>query len=67
MRHAVNSGLHDMVKAAGVTYSIVSPQGDVVTFTGLNKFCRDNNLFPSPLKEVISGKRKQHKGWKACQ
>ena len=63
MQHAVASGLHDMVSSLGKTYTVVSPAGERVTFKGLNKFARDNGLYPSPLKEVIDGKRKQHKGW----
>lgn len=63
MRHAVANGLHNMVSTRGKTYTVISPSGERVTFTGLNKFARDNGIYPSPLKEVIDGKRKQHKGW----
>lgn len=48
------------------TYTFISPEGELVTFTNLNKFARDNNLSAGHLCNVAQGKRKSHKGWKTA-
>lgn len=45
------------------TYTMKSPNGDIITFTNMKKFCVKNNLSNSKLCLVASGKRKTHKGW----
>jgi len=45
------------------TFTLLSPDGDLVTFTNMKKFCNDNDLSNSKLCLVASGKRKTHKGW----
>jgi hypothetical protein len=47
------------------TYTgFVAPDGDRVTISNLQAFCRDHNLAVVHMRELISGKRKSHKGWK---
>lgn len=46
------------------TWSIVSPTGEVLTVTNLSKFCKENNLNTSSMYEVMSGKRRTHKGYR---
>jgi len=45
------------------TYTLKSPSGEIVTFTNMKEFCKENNLCNSKLCLVASGKRKNHKGW----
>jgi group I intron endonuclease len=47
------------------TYTLVSPGGVVTTIKNLEKFGRDNNLDPSHLGAVFTGKVKSHKNWTA--
>jgi hypothetical protein len=44
--------------------TFISPSGDTTKVFGLVEFCRSNNLTPSAMSEVYSGKRPHHKGWK---
>lgn len=46
------------------SYLFVSPEGNVVSFFGLNELCRQYNLSRSAMSEVHSGKRNHYKGWK---
>jgi len=45
------------------TYTMISPEGEVITFTNMKLFCIKNNLSNSKLCLVASGKRRTHKGW----
>jgi len=44
-------------------YKIKSPTGEVIEIKSMNNFCKENNLSPSCMFRLISGKQKQHKGW----
>lgn len=46
------------------TYTVVSPRGKVHTIYNLNKFCRENNYHVVGFWRMVSGKRKQYKGWR---
>lgn len=46
------------------TYCLKNPNGIFVTIYNMNKFCKENNLLPSKMNQVASGKVKSHKGWK---
>ena len=37
--------------------------GETIKVTGLNEFCRKNDLWPSAMIKVHEGKRKYHKNW----
>lgn len=45
------------------TFTLKSPDGDIITFTNMKKFCEENGLSNSKLCLVASGKRSSHKGW----
>ena len=46
------------------TYTLLSPDGLLVTFTGMADFCRDNGLTQANISKVIMGQRPHHKGWR---
>lgn len=53
------------VNRAFKTYTgFVNPRGERMTIENLHAFCRDNNLSIVHMHNLISGKRKSHKGWK---
>jgi hypothetical protein len=37
--------------------------GEIIEVTGLNEFCRKNNLWPSAMIKVYNGEREYHKNW----
>ena len=42
-----------------------NPEGIAVQIENFAKYCRENNLSKSAMYEVLSGKRSQHKGFRA--
>lgn len=53
------------IKRGFKTYTgFINPQGERVTILNLKNFCRNNNLNEVHMRNLISGKRKSHKGWK---
>ncbi len=46
------------------TYELISPNGEVITVTNLNKFCRDNNLNTSTMYQMLLGRYSHHKGYR---
>lgn len=42
-----------------------NPEGSAVQIENFAKYCRENNLSKSAMYEVLSGKRSQHKGFRA--
>lgn len=44
-------------------FTMVSPDGEVVSIFNMAKFCRDNKLSKQCMNYVLAGKQKQHKGW----
>jgi group I intron endonuclease len=51
------------IEAHQKEYTLLNPDGELITFINMAKFCRDNNLSNAKLCLVASGKRKFHKGW----
>lgn len=45
------------------SFTLVSPDGTLVSGTNLRQFALANNLNPGHLNNVYRGKRKSHKGW----
>lgn len=45
------------------TYTLRSPEGEVVTFTNMQAFCLERDLQPSGLCKVANGKWASYKGW----
>ncbi len=41
----------------------INPEGQRMTITNLTEFCRHNDVHPVKMFELISGKRRIHKGW----
>ncbi|MCX6059455.1 MAG: GIY-YIG nuclease family protein [Chloroflexi bacterium] len=47
------------------TYTgFINPNGERVAITNLQNYCRENELGAAHMHEIISGKRKNYKGWK---
>jgi hypothetical protein len=59
-RKYIKTHQHDKLKKE---YTIVSPKGETVTFTGYKEFCSENGLNEGGLWKVLLGKRNHHKGW----
>jgi group I intron endonuclease len=49
------------------SYTVVSPDGTIISFVGLQKFCNENNLNTACMSLVIRGKQRKHKGWTALK
>ncbi len=45
------------------SFKIRSPEGTIIEGFNMNKFCREKNLSPSCMNQVLHGKIKNHKGW----
>ena len=46
------------------TYTITDPEGNVIVFNNLRKFCKDNNLCRWYVRRYLgTGEWKQYKGW----
>lgn len=45
------------------TYMFLNPFSVSITISNLKKFCLDNNLSYSSMKNVAGGRQKQHRGW----
>ena len=47
------------------TYNgFISPDGNRMIIANLQAFCRENNLEVAHMRQLISGERKSHKGWR---
>jgi group I intron endonuclease len=72
LRKKVSNGIQNSIQskvsreARRKTYTLKSPDGRTITFNGLNKFCKDNNLGRGAIWRLINHKMgvTQHKGWK---
>lgn len=49
------------------TWQLISPDGQILTITNLNKWAKENGLDQGNLVAVSKGRLKQHKGWKCTQ
>lgn len=47
------------------SYTLVSPDGEVIDVFNLRAFCRDKGLNQGNIMKVLNGKYKQHKGYTA--
>ena len=45
------------------TYTLVNPEGHVITFKNISQFCKKNGLRKQSLINVSKGKIKSYKGW----
>ena len=46
------------------TFSVISPNREVIHSKNCSKFCEDNNLHKGAFSQVLNGKRKSHKGFR---
>lgn len=46
------------------TYTFINPKNEIVKFTGLLLFCKENGLNAAAMSDVHNGKRNHHKNWK---
>jgi hypothetical protein len=60
-QHAIDTGLRTPFSKE---FTMTAPDGRRVTFKNMSKFCKDNGLSRSCMNYVLSGKNKQHNGWK---
>jgi group I intron endonuclease len=58
-----NNTINAAIEAHQKEYTLLNPDGEIITFINMAKFCRENNLLNSKLCLVASGKIKCHKGW----
>ena len=54
-------------KASMQTHTVKSPTGEVITFTGMKLFCRNNDLNFKGMSKMLLRQRKQYRGWTLCQ
>jgi hypothetical protein len=45
------------------TWELSNQNGDVVVVDNLSKFCKENNLNPTCMRDIFYGRMKSHKGW----
>ncbi len=57
MRESEKPGLHKKG-------TVVSPTGEIVKFSCLTHFCKENKLSTGHVSELLNGKRNTVKGWK---
>lgn len=62
--HAIRKGLISF-ENKGSTYMMINPAGEFVQIKNMRQFCRDNDLTAPAMHNVLSGKAKHHKGWRA--
>lgn len=44
-------------------YKVVNPSGEIFYIKNLTKFCKEHNLHPSAMSNVVNKKAKHHKKW----
>ena len=53
-----------LIERCSKTYYFINPEGEMVEVINLALYCRNNNLNPTSMYELNSGKKKAYKGWK---
>jgi group I intron endonuclease len=48
----------------GKEFTLISPEGNIVTGKNISEFCKNNNLNRTCIYNVLNSKALQHKGWK---
>lgn len=59
------SGLENIRKCFRGDYQLISPEGEVVSFSNIRQFADENELDSSSLSKVLKGKHSHTKGWRA--
>lgn len=52
-------------EACQIKFELISPDGILYKSKNVAKFCRNNNLNPSCVYDLLKGRRNSHKGWRA--
>ncbi len=52
------------IEASAKHYDMISPDGEIVHIYNMRQFCKDRDLRPSKMSNVVTGKRNHHKGWR---
>ena len=52
------------IEAQAKSYTLISPDGEIVKVYNLAEFCRNNNLSPKGISLVNTGLRKHYKKWR---
>ena len=47
-----------------VSYSLISPEGEIFTGRNVSEFCKEHNLKRRMIHRVVLGQRPHHKGWR---
>jgi len=59
----VPKNLTSLHEASRRTFTVVDPEGNVITASGLTKFALEHNLHRRMFRDLLSGKIKVYKGW----
>lgn len=54
---------YNMEYSHSVSFTLINPEGIIVSGFNLRNFCKDNNLDSGNISRVLSGKQPHHKGW----
>ena len=47
-----------------VSYSLISPDGEIFTGRNVSEFCKEHNLKRRMIHRIVMGQRPHHKGWR---
>lgn len=56
-------GVESIAELNSKSFTLKSPEGNLFTSKNIRKFCRDNNLSRTGIRNVMNGTQKSHKGW----
>jgi group I intron endonuclease len=51
------------IMKAAKSYIFINPNGKIIKFKNMQRFCRENNLHQSAMNGLLTGKVLSHKGW----
>jgi hypothetical protein len=49
------------------SYKLENPTGEIILTRNIKHICRENNLHPTCMYRLVTGKQRQHKGWKLIE
>jgi len=55
--------IQSIIDSSAKTYSLTTPDGDIIIITNMANFCRDNELSRDNMMKVIHGRMKSYNGW----
>lgn len=57
---------NNVAESRSKTYEMLGPSGELIKFTNMSKYCRENNHNVSGLRNMLKGKTKAYKGYTRC-